>query len=171
MHIVIACDASAVFQCEGSCMSYVALLHGHLIVYDGEPHPGYARAHPINVPQCSSSRRPGSAMCAARIKTIFLVYIRYTSRVCAVPVTQKSMFLVNIRDTSKVCACAGTTRYHQDIYRLVHMHLKTTYLHVDTHMRYVTRTDMHALHLHIAQPAGCYQATARPSHGKRLYRA
>ena len=85
--------------------------------------------------------------------------------------TTKTIFLVNIRDTSKVCACAGTTRYHQDIYRLVHMHLKTTYLHIDTHMRYVTRTDMHALPLHIAQPAGCYQATARPSHGKRLYRA
>ena len=87
---------------------------------------GYARAHPINVPQCSSSRRPGSATCAARIKTIFLVYIRYTSRVCVVPVPQTSIFLVNIRDTSKVCACAGTTRYHQDIYRLVHMHVKTT---------------------------------------------
>ena len=92
MHIVIACDASAVFQCEGSCMSYMALLQGHLVVYDGEPHPGYARAHPINVPQCSSSRRPGSATSAARIKTILLVYIRYTSRVCAVPVPQKPFF-------------------------------------------------------------------------------
>ena len=133
---------------------------------------GYARAHPINVPQCSSSRRPGSATSAARIKTIFLVYIRYIHQqsVCCARTT-KTIFLVNIRHTSKVCACAGTTRYHQSIYRIVHMHLKNTYLHVDTHMRNVTRTDMHALHLHIAQPAGCYQATARPSHGKRLYRA